>query len=496
MEVQRLVVEEPERTLTLDFHAGLTVAFHERPAVRARLLDDLVAALGEGRPGLHLELVDHERHNLAVFRPRGGRPRVIDIDAATDVTAQYRSPEGGVDVLGRMGLDRDSVARLIRIGARQLDRLPDTGTDNHRDARRLAGVDQAVLWPAAGRLDRADVALTRAQLALPGCSVADVDAFDRVAAEHGAAEATAARHRPIQRLGWSMATVCLLLGVALLVFDQQVGDNAFTGQVLAGLGLLAALVTVYDGQTVRAARRAERDVVRGAGAETFEQLVARVGPMADPRLRRELVRATEERTVAAAAWQKVAGAVSPVWALRHRVAIEALAAQRSQLHRVGAEHLVSDDSTVADSARLLVDRVIELQEVGTSRERLPLLLDEPFAGCSPSDVQRLLATVLRLSAHHQVVLVSGDRYIQAWATEAAATAGVSFVRLDDVTTASAASTAAEASTAAAASTAPTPTATPSTAPTPSTTPPPGPTPNSSTRAAAAPDPRTSLPLLT
>ncbi|MCC6437552.1 MAG: hypothetical protein IT196_21160, partial [Acidimicrobiales bacterium] len=390
MEVQRLVVEEPERTLTLDFHPGLTVAFHERPAVRARLLDDLVAALGEGRPGLHLELVDHERHNLAVFRPRGGRPRVIDIDAATDVTAQYRSPEGGVDILGRMGLDPDSVARLIRIGARQLDRLPDTGTDNHRDARRLAGVDQALLWPAAERLDRADVALTRARQAVPGCSVADVDAFDRVVAEHDAAEDTVARHRPIQRLGWSMATICLLLGVALLVFDQQVGDNAFTGQLLAGLGLLAALVTGYDARSVRAARRAERDAVRSAGAETFDELATRVGPLAEPGLRRDLVRATEEHTVAEVAWQRLAGAVSPVWALRHRVAIEALAAQRSQLHRVGAEHLVSDDSTVADSARLLVDRVIELQEVGTSREQLPLLLDEPFAGCAPSDVQRLL----------------------------------------------------------------------------------------------------------
>lgn len=96
---------------------------------------------------------------------------------------------------------------------------------------------------------------------------------------------------------------------------------------------------------------------------------------------------------------------------------------------MGAEHLATDESGVADSARVLVDKIIELQEVGVTREQLPLLLDEPFSGHAPLEVERMLSTIHRMSAHHQILLVTGDPYIQAWATGSAAASTIAFARL-------------------------------------------------------------------
>ncbi len=429
MELQRLVVEEPDHTFSLDVHPGLTIAFHNRPAVRARCVNDLLDALGPGRAGLHLELIDGRQRYLAVFRPHGGRPRVIDVDASTDVTSQFRSPDGTVDLLAHLGIDATAARRMLRVESRQLDRTPQSGTDNHRDANHLAGLDQARLWAAAEAVQRAEIDLTAARADLPGQDRGTIEAFDRLDVEHEACEATLAAHRPIQRLGALLAVVCVAIGAALLAFDQQVGDNSFTGRLLVIMGLCAAAVTLYDRRSLGRARSTEQALLAEHGAERFSELATRVGPLADAGKRRALVAALDAQQAAYQGWGALSGGIAPSWAMQHRPAIEALASQRSNLRRVGADHLLHDDSSAADAARLLVDRVIELQEVGLDRERLPLVLEEPFLGLPPAEVQRLLATLVRLAVRHQLILVTGDRYIHAWAAESGAAAGVALVEL-------------------------------------------------------------------
>ena len=91
--------------LAVDINPALTVASHENPAVRLDFITGLIDGLGPGPAGTHLELVDDLGRHLAVFRPRGGPHRVIDVDAGTDVTPQFAAVAPRVDVLARSGLD-------------------------------------------------------------------------------------------------------------------------------------------------------------------------------------------------------------------------------------------------------------------------------------------------------------------------------------------------------------------------------------------------------
>ena len=109
--------------------------------------------------------------------------------------------------------------------------------------------------------------------------------------------------------------------------------------------------------------------------------------------------------------------------------IELMAARRQQAAPYLAAELVSDEGTVADSARVLVDKVVTLRDVGMTREKFPMLLDEPFVGLGPEDVTRLLETVRRLATSHQIIMVTGDPFIQQWGARLAATDQISLVRI-------------------------------------------------------------------
>ena len=56
------------------------------------------------------------------------------------------------------------------------------------------------------------------------------------------------------------------------------------------------------------------------------------------------------------------------------------------------------------------------------------MLDEPFIGLDAGDTVRLLETVRRLAALHQILLVTGDREVEAWASRLASTGQLAVVR--------------------------------------------------------------------
>jgi hypothetical protein len=263
--------------------------------------------------------------------------------------------------------------------------------------------------------------------------VSDAAAFQRVADVHARTELADREHRRILALGGIVGGGCAALGIALLLLDGILEDRAFTGRALLALAVIALGLSLADRRHLTRARQAEAAALAElsatpayAGATTFAEAAERTG--GDGAIREDLLAAAAEIASLGADWRALAGEATVSWALAHRAAIERLALQREQMASIGAVHLACDEGTVADSARVLVDKVIELREVGFARERLPLVLDEPFVGFTSPDVEVLLETVMRLTTQHQILLVTGDPFIQSWATSAAPSS-VGFLRI-------------------------------------------------------------------
>lgn len=428
VEIERLVVEEGQHALAFEFQRGLTVAFHENPAVRARFIADLVEALGPGRSGLHLELVDRANHRLAVFRPFGDRHRVVDVDRILDLSDEYAAPDHRVDLLGRVGLDQTTALRAMRLAPQQLERGLEADGENVRLVRALAALDQPGLWASADSVDDANARLGAAFDAVGGASIAQVHGIERLAEARRTTEWAEQEHRRISRMGFGIAGGCAVVGGILLALDGVLDDHNFTGGILLALSALALVLSFADRRHVAAARRDEAAEATALGIESFDALRDEAGPLADPAARRAVLDAADEVERTLGIWAELAGNASVAWARRQRPSIERSAERRSRLADLDSSGLLGTEHDTAEAARILIDKVIELGEVGVSRERLPLILDEPFVGMPLVEIGRLLETVWRLAQDQQVVLVTGDPYIQAWAGEAAAR-GVTMSRI-------------------------------------------------------------------
>jgi hypothetical protein len=230
VQLQRLVVEDvgaparrgaptgPLPAAAVDFDRSLTVvALRDEPA-RRPFVGDLLAALGRGRPGLHLELIDGIGRSLVVFRPIGGRALVVDTDSGEDLTDRFTTPDGGaVDVLAGCGLDPAVLTNILLTGG--------DGGDRRRSAMREPDqqpVDRAEPWVG--------------------------DAQRRV-------EEAARAHQSVLRLGAAVGGACLVIGSLLLVFDDVIDDNRWTAKALFVLAALAFVLAIADRQKLVRARR-------------------------------------------------------------------------------------------------------------------------------------------------------------------------------------------------------------------------------------------------
>ena len=229
--------------------------------------------------------------------------------------------------------------------------------------------------------------------------------------------------------GAVVAGACTAASAALVAFDQFLDDNRWTAKVLLVLAGLALLLALWDRRGVRAVRRHERRLLASLGASSYEAML---------RQRRPASRRGAPAPAAgvgcrahdtmAAQWRLITGGAPLHWALDHRPAIVALAERRQQAAPFLATDLAHEESSLADAARLLVERVVALRHVGATGERLPLVLDEPFIGLDQGDTVRLLETIRRLAAFHQILLVTGDHEVEAWATHLASTGQLAVVR--------------------------------------------------------------------
>jgi hypothetical protein len=128
---------------------------------------------------------------------------------------------------------------------------------------------------------------------------------------------------------------------------------------------------------------------------------------------------TANDTVRAAreAWKQLAGDTPVSWALEHHEEIAGAARVRLD---ISAHAQMSSDSGPAtddttDLARVLVARLAELRRLGSGRESLPLVLDNPFAALDPTTKPALLELLSHSSGSPQLVYLTDDEDVASWA---------------------------------------------------------------------------------
>ncbi len=189
MQFERLVIEAGDHTFTLAFGDTLTVIAGVGELEREGLLTELVAAMGPGREGVHLQVCSDAGNRFTVFRPIGGATRVIDLDTSRDVTASFAA-DGTVDLLGRAGFDQRTARRHMRVTA------ADLGTrarDDHRVAS-LARLDQYRLWDVARKVLEREERLAQ-EAADVGSTLEDAETVGEIERRHREFEAAEAEVR-------------------------------------------------------------------------------------------------------------------------------------------------------------------------------------------------------------------------------------------------------------------------------------------------------------
>ena len=409
MRLERLIIDSGEHTLAADFHPKLTVIGGLDPASREALAGELLDSLAGARPGVHLELQTGGR-NLTVFRPAGGRHRVVDTDSVTDVTDDYRGPDGSIDLFAALNVDRTLARNTMRLTR---DDLTLRGATDELVAR-LSRVDQSELWDAALGLKTADETLARVS-SDAGTSATDVAIVDAVEEKHAALVAATESYERIRLISLTIADVGLIAGIFRLT-DAGVG-SAIPFFVLAVIGIVLGL---FYRRNVGEAQAAEREVLTTAGADDYASFhLERVSALLDSdNERRKFMAAVGEHRHAAERWSAIAGDISLAFALQHQAKIRAAA----DFHRgVGAIQFLSEDAphvssdVTAELAQALLNRVEAVRALTSGDETLPLVVDDPFGGLDPSLKPMLLEMLSSTAGSPQLVVLTADEDVTSWA---------------------------------------------------------------------------------
>ena len=418
---ERLVIQAGSNSFSVTLHPRLTVIAGVGPLEREGLAGELIGALGSSRSGVHAELQLDDGRHLAVFRPEGGRHRVVDIDRATDVSREFTTPEGRIDVLAHAGIDLRRARRRLRLGAADLA----TGTKGAALIRQLADVDQSRLWSAAEQLRRTDDHLQQVAEAV-GSAPEDAAVIDKIEQRHQAFEAAQERHERFRAKSIGIAITGAVAAVPIAFFNRIA---AFGPLFLASI---TVLISVVFRSLMERAARAEEEALAEAGAQSYLGFhLQRVnGLLASDQNRKRLMTAADEHNKAVAAWRTMAGDIQVDWAFEHREEILAAARLRRDITALGAMSATAPDADgdrTADLARVLVGRLAELRHLGADGESFPLILDEPFVGLDPGMKPSLLELLGNSAGSPQLILLTEDEEVASWARLEALTGALSII---------------------------------------------------------------------
>ncbi len=430
MQVERLVIEAGESTFTLQLHPRMTVIGGVGPLEREGLVAELVTALGRGRSGVHLEVCGDEGGRLAVFRPTGGRHRVIDVDREQDVTRDHLDDEGHVDLLAKAGLPAGAARRVMRLTGDELR----SRSRLEQQVLTLAHVDQARLWEVAAKVREREQHLAELAASV-GSDPEDATVFQEIERRHREFEATLSRADQIRRVSFLTA---LVAGLAVLPLTLSIGLWGAIPALLAALTMTAWSMQWW--QRVERARVHEAEALRAAGATSYLAFqINRVnGLVSNDNQRRRMLRAVEHHRAALAEWHLLAGDIGVDWAIEHRAGIRAAAGRLRDVvepRNPMALVLSRTEEAAADLGQALHHRLgllrahhLPARGDGATRpvaastgpgtgpvETLPLFLDEPFAELDQSVKAELLTLLLAASADQQVILLTEDDTTVAWA---------------------------------------------------------------------------------
>jgi len=422
---ERLVIEAGDNSFCLDLHERLTVIAGVGRLERDALVGELVGALSSRRSGVHLEAVEDAGRRLAVFRPTGAAARVVDVDRARDVTAEFRTAEGRVSLLDRAGLDDPTARRKLRFGAADLQ----AATHGAQLVSQLAQAEQSGLWSTAETVLNAESTL-QAEAEAVGSAPEDAEAIEQIEEHHRRFEAAQSRHERLRKTTLAVGGLATIAAGAAIV--------AGIPAAAAGLLMLATLTMLFSVRTrtkAERARKAEADALAATGAQSYLGFhLQRVnGMLSSDQARKRLIAAAETHRRAHADWQAIAGEVPVEWAIDHYEEITAAARVRIDItahaSMAVAEHVVEDDNTT-DLARVLIARLAELRGLGGGSESLPLILDDPFAELDRSAKPALLELLSHASGSPQLIYLTDDEDVASWARLEALTGALSIIEPD------------------------------------------------------------------
>jgi hypothetical protein len=197
--------------------------------------------------------------------------------------------------------------------------------------------------------------------------------------------------------------------LAELAFQQTLAAASLI--TIAAATLVASLM--FRRRMTRA-RGARDEALSRAGKQSYIGFqLQRVDRMLDGQ--KSLARvamASEEQRLATSAWRRIAGEISPAWALQNRKAIEGLSARLDSDSNGPA---VRPDVDPAELAHWLAARFTTLRRVGPPAESVPLIMDDPLLGIEAGVKQWVLELVGRSAGSPQVVFLTSDPDVAAWA---------------------------------------------------------------------------------
>ncbi|MDZ7674407.1 MAG: hypothetical protein U5K30_05000 [Acidimicrobiales bacterium] len=409
MHLERLVLDSGDQSFATEFHPKFTVIGGLDRAARIALAGEIVDSLAGDKPGVHLEVQSSGR-SLTVFRPSGGRHRVIDTDAVADVTRQHLGADGSVDLFAALGVDRALAQRTIRVTR---DDIVLRGATDEL-VNRLASADQEVLWEAAMRLKSADALLEHVSEA-SGASPTDVALMDEVESRH---EELVAATRSYDRVRLISLTIADLGAIAGLTMALDRG--AMSGLPFLAVAIMGVILALYYRRNVKLAEHAEREVLSGAGADDYASFhVERVNTLLDSDAERSrFMEAVSAHRHASEQWEEVAGDVSLAFALDHVDQVRAAAGLQQgvrSLHHLSesAPDLSAEDT--AELAQALLDRIEAVRALTAGDEVLPLVIDDAFEDLEPNVKPMLLEMLSTAAGSPQMIVVTADDDVTSWA---------------------------------------------------------------------------------
>ncbi|MEZ5321610.1 MAG: hypothetical protein R2698_05975 [Microthrixaceae bacterium] len=375
--------------------------------------------MGGGREGVHLEIRSDAGERFAVFRPRGARHRIVNVDRAVDVSEDFEDEHGGVSLLATAGIEAEDAKATMRISS------ADLLTTSERDdlIHRLAHLNQKELWVSAETLRSAQRRLDD-EASAASSTAEDVKVIEQIELRHNEHERLRATAERIRRAAFILAGFA---GLAVVPAAVQFG--ALATLPLVAVATVAVTVSVWSWRRVIRSAREEEIALTEFGAQSYLGFhIQRVnGLLSSDQARRQLMKAAEHQREALRRWQVIAGDVDLDWVMSNRTEIDAAARIRSAVFGGDRVTEPAEAEKAAGLAHTVVSRLATLRTMGPADEQFAALFDEPFADLDEALVPALLELLIRSSEHQQIVLLTNDPTVMSWARLEAMTGALSIV---------------------------------------------------------------------